>query len=72
LVDLGPWPLIEGDQRVEVTRLVVWHYRAGASMRQIAARLGRSYSFVNVLMRQAGEPRRRPGGAQRGGRRPAT
>lgn len=72
LASLGPKPIISGEQRVRVMRLVVWHYRAGASMRRIAVQLDRSYGFVNALMRQAREPRRRRGGPQRGGRRPKT
>jgi hypothetical protein len=70
LTSLGPTPKITGERRVEVMRLVVWHYRAGASLRRIAAQLDRSYGFVTRLMWQAREPRRRPGGANRGRRSP--
>jgi hypothetical protein len=71
LVSLGPTPVIRGERRVEVMRLVVWHYRAGASLRRIAAQLDRSYGFVTRLMWQAREPRRGPGGANHGRRRPS-
>jgi hypothetical protein len=70
LTSLGPTPVIRGERRVEVMRLVVWHYRAGVSIRAIGARVDRSYGFVMRLMWQAREPRRRPGGANRGRRRP--
>jgi hypothetical protein len=48
-------------RRAELTRKVVTAYRAGVSIRTIAANHTRSYGLIHKLLREAGEPLRSRG-----------
>jgi transposase len=56
---------VTGEARDAMTRQVVSQYRAGASIRELAAELGRSYGFVHRLLCDAGVELRGRGGATR-------
>ncbi|WP_022909807.1 helix-turn-helix domain-containing protein [Aestuariimicrobium kwangyangense] len=61
-MELTPHARIAGDDRRSLTSLVVERHRQGASLRAIAAELGRSYGFVHRLLDEAGvQPRDRGG-----------
>nr|WP_284548133.1 helix-turn-helix domain-containing protein [Aestuariimicrobium sp. T2.26MG-19.2B] len=61
-MELTPHARIAGDDRRALTSLVVERHRQGASLRAIAAELGRSYGFVHRLLDEAGvQPRHRGG-----------
>ena len=56
---------VTGDARVELTRDLVARYRAGESIRELAASTGRSYGFVHRILSDAGVELRGRGGATR-------
>ncbi|MCU0300960.1 MAG: helix-turn-helix domain-containing protein [Candidatus Nanopelagicales bacterium] len=56
---------VTGDARAALTRDVVARYQAGASIRELAASLDRSYGFVHRLLTDAGVELRGRGGATR-------
>lgn len=56
---------VTGEVREQLARDVVARYEAGASIRELAADLGRSYGFVHTLLKQSGVPLRGRGGATR-------
>ncbi|MGJ6981127.1 helix-turn-helix domain-containing protein [Aestuariimicrobium soli] len=64
-MSLTPHQRVLGESRQQVAGLVVERYRAGESVRSIAADLGRSYGFVHQIVREAGEPLRARGGDTR-------
>lgn len=59
---------VTGEARHALTQTMVDGYRAGASIRELAASQGRSYGFVHRLLTEAGVELRGRGGATR--RRP--
>lgn len=56
---------VTGEQRAELSRSLETQYRAGASIRDLAASTGRSYGFVHRMLSDAGVPLRGRGGATR-------
>lgn len=56
---------ISGDLRVQTVKEFVSRYEAGESIRAIAADSGRSYGFVQGLLKEAGVEFRSRGGAMR-------
>lgn len=57
---------ITGDERQRLMLAVVRRYLAGESIRSLATDTGRSYGFVQGLLKEAGVPLRARGGATRG------
>lgn len=57
---------ISGDLRAQTTKDFVTRYEKGESIRAIAADSGRSYGFVQGLLKEAGVEFRSRGGATRG------
>lgn len=57
---------ITGDLRTKIAKDFVTRYEAGESIRSIAADSGRSYGFVQGLLKDAGVEFRSRGGATRG------
>jgi DNA-directed RNA polymerase specialized sigma24 family protein len=53
---------VKGDKRDELREKIRMDYESGASIRQIAASLDRSYGFVHRLLREARVELRRRGG----------
>lgn len=60
---------IAGAQRTRLAAELRQRYEAGASIRSIADETGRSYGFVQGLLKETGAPLRGRGGATRGQRR---
>ena len=56
---------IEGEQRAQVTADLVQRYEAGESIRSLAAEIGRSYGFVQGLLKDADVTFRKRGGDTR-------
>lgn len=56
---------VTGEERAELTRTVAAEYRAGASIRELAASTGRSYGFIHRMLSDAGVEMRGRGGATR-------
>jgi len=56
-------PQLRGPERTAVARELASRYRAGESIRQIAADIGRSYTYVWGLLDHAAVPMRSRGGA---------
>jgi predicted transcriptional regulator len=56
---------VTGEAREELARDLVARYRAGDSIRELAASTGRSYGFVHRLLSEAGVELRGRGGATR-------
>lgn len=56
---------VAGDLRAATTKRYVERYEAGESIRAIAADSGRSYGFVQGLLKEAGVEFRSRGGAVR-------
>ena len=46
---------VEGEQRAQVTADLVQRYEGGESIRSLAADCGRSYGFVQGLLKDAGD-----------------
>jgi len=67
---LAPQRRIVGTERVTVTGDCIRRYRAGQSIRSIAADLGRSYGFVHRILTEGGVRLRPRGGAHHAPRRP--
>lgn len=63
--ELGKGKRIIGDLRSEVQQSYIERYLAGESIRAIAQDSGRSYGFVQTLLKNAGIPLRSRGGARR-------
>ena len=59
---------ISGEQRQQLMSEFVERYRAGETIRQLAESSGRSYGFVQGMLKEAGVAFRSRGGAHR----PAT
>lgn len=57
---------ITGEDRQNVTALLVARYAQGESIRSMATDIGRSYGFVHGVLAAAGTPLRARGGATRG------
>lgn len=57
---------ITGEEREQLMLSCVRRYRAGESIRSLAADTGRSYGFIQGLLKEAGVPLRARGGATRG------
>lgn len=57
---------VTGKEREELTASLVAQYRAGASIRELAAATGRSYGFVHRLLSESDVDLRGRGGATRG------
>ncbi|GAB3279486.1 helix-turn-helix domain-containing protein [Actinocorallia lasiicapitis] len=57
---------VSGDQRADLARTAADKYASGASIRSLAAELGRSYGFVHKLLGEAGVELRGRGGNNRG------
>ena len=55
---------IAGAERVKLTRDVTARYVAGASIRDLADRYGRSYGFIHRIISESGTPMRGRGGRQ--------
>ncbi len=55
---------VSGDLRAEVQRSLVEQYEAGASIRSLAADCGRSYGFVQGVLKDAGVEFRSRGGSR--------
>ena len=53
---------VTGDARLELADDLVAKYEAGASIRNLAAELGKSYGFVHALLTDGGVTFRRRGG----------
>ncbi len=64
MAQLSKGKRISGDLRTEVCDNFVQRYRAGESIRAIASDSGRSYGFVQGLLKQAGVEFRSRGGAR--------
>jgi len=58
-------PRVTGEARNQLTRDVVARYQGGASIRELAADLGRSYGFVHSVLTDSGVQLRGRGGATR-------
>jgi predicted transcriptional regulator len=56
---------VTGEARVQMSRELVARYRAGDSIRELAASTGRSYGFVHRILSDAGVELRGRGGATR-------
>ena len=56
---------VTGDAREQMSRDLVARYRAGESIRELAASTGRSYGFVHRILSDAGVELRGRGGATR-------
>lgn len=56
---------VEGEQRAQVTADLVQRYEGGESIRSLAADCGRSYGFVQGLLKVAGVEFRKRGGDTR-------
>ena len=56
---------VTGEARERLARDVVDQYQRGASIREIAADVGRSYGFVHNILTGSGVPMRGRGGATR-------
>ena len=56
---------ITGEQRTQLSEQVAQRYGSGESIRAIAADLGRSYGWVQTLLKEAGVQLRRRGGDTR-------
>jgi predicted transcriptional regulator len=54
---------ITGEQRAEVGRELKTAYEAGASIRELAEDIGRSYGFVHRLLEETGVEMRARGGS---------
>lgn len=63
---LAPGARITGEQRQAVAADLAQRYQAGESIRSMAADLGRSYGWVQGLLKEHGVERRGRGGATRG------
>lgn len=57
---------VAGDQRIQLAAEYRRRYEAGASIRSIAGESGRSYGFVQGLLKETGVSLRGRGGATRG------
>lgn len=57
---------IAGEQRSQLAAQLRQRYEAGASIRSIADETGRSYGFVQGLLKETGAALRGRGGATRG------
>jgi transposase len=57
---------VTGEARERLVRDVVDRYQGGASIREIAGDVGRSYGFVHNILTTHGVPMRGRGGATRG------
>lgn len=64
-IPLGPGSRITGEARETLAGQLCQRYQAGESIRAIAADLGRSYGFVQTLLREAGVTLRTRGGDTR-------
>ena len=62
---------VTGEARVQLSRELVARYRAGESIRELAASSGRSYGFVHRVLLESGATLRGRGGATRGKKRAA-
>lgn len=56
---------ISGELRDEVAQSLAQRYRAGESIRSLASDVGRSYGFVQGLLKDAGVALRSRGGPRR-------
>jgi predicted transcriptional regulator len=56
---------VTGEARVQLSRELVARYRAGESIRELAASSGRSYGFVHRILSDSGIELRGRGGATR-------
>ena len=56
---------VTGEAREQLARDVVARYEAGASIREIAEDVGRSYGFVHAMLTESGVQLRGRGGATR-------
>ena len=65
LIQVQPHVRLTKETRDQVTRIAVRRYQAGASVRTIAAELGRSYGFVHRILTEAGVTMRPRGSSNR-------
>ena len=56
---------VTGEARAELSRSLEMQYRAGASIRELAASTQRSYGFIHRMLSDSGVPLRGRGGATR-------
>ncbi len=63
---------VSGEQRHEVQQSFVERYQAGESIRSLAVDSGRSYGFVQALLKDAGVVFRTRGGSHRATRTKET
>lgn len=66
MVPIARGTRITGEEREQLMLSCVRRYRAGESIRSLAADTGRSYGFIQGLLKEAGVPLRPRGGATRG------
>jgi hypothetical protein len=68
----GRQPVLKGDEREALANDLAARYRAGASIRALVSRTGRSYGNVHRLLSEAGVELRTRGGDQRSATARAT
>lgn len=64
---LGPGRRVIGSERRAVAAKIKARYERGASIREIAEDIGRSYGFVHRMLGEAGAEMRGRGGGSRSG-----
>lgn len=64
MAQLSKGKRVSGELRTAVQRSLVEQYEAGASIRALAADCGRSYGFVQGVLKDAGVEFRSQGGAR--------
>lgn len=64
LPSFAPHVRIKGADRDKLVKLVIRHYKAGVSVREIGERMGRSYGFVHKMLLENKVALRARGGAQ--------
>ena len=70
MADLGKGRRVQGGERDKLANDLKKKYVAGASIRELAEAIGRSYGFVHRLLTESGVTLRGRGGAQRGKAKP--
>lgn len=65
MTQLSKGKRISGELRDQVSRSFAERYAAGESIRSLAADSGRSYGFVQGLLKDAGVPLRSRGGSRK-------
>lgn len=66
MVELKKGVQVVGDARNALAATLVVEYEKGASIRDLAARTGRSYGFVHLVLTEAGVTLRTRGGPRQG------